>query len=122
MYQTIRGIVDEAYIINTSYSRNDFSDQRSKAMLELAGEEAALVKEKHPELSDLAENQVIKAAMAVLANVPSKKYESTCIADIKARRKYFVPDSNFDKALFFLATHHLYGVYKLSYRVKFGKK
>ena len=122
VYQTIRGIVYEYYIINTSYSRNDFSDQRSKAMLELAGEEAALVKEKHPELSDLAENQVIKAAMAVLANVPSKQYELTCIAEIKARRKYFVPDSNFDKALFFLATHHLYGVYKLIYRIKFGKK
>ena len=122
VYQTIRGIVYEYYIINTSYSRNDFSDKRSKAMLELAKEEADLVKRTHPELSDLAENQVVKAAMAVLANVPSKTYETKCISEIRSRRKYFLPDSNFDRALFFLASNHLYGIYKLIYRIKFGKK
>ena len=121
VYQTIRSIVYDYYIINTSYSRNDFSDHRSKAMLELAEEEAELVKRTYPNLSELAENQVIKAAMAVLANVPSRTYETKCISMIRERRQYFIPDSGFDKALFFLACNHLYGVYKLIYRIKFRK-
>lgn len=122
VYQTICDIVYEYSVTETSYSRNSFDENRSKVILELAVAESERVKREHPELSEYAENQMIKGAMAVLANVPGRQYEKKCISEIKRRRKYFIPDSGFDKALFFLATNHLYGVYKLIYKIRFRKK
>jgi hypothetical protein len=65
---------------------------------------------------------MIKADMAVLANHPERTVAASAIRDIRKRKKYFLPESTFDRLLFALSTHHLYWVYGLIYSIRFREK
>lgn len=68
----------------------------------------------------LAENLVLKSNMAILAVCPGKQAAESCIRYVQRHRQYFIANSRTDQVLFFLICHHLYWVYRLAYRIRFG--
>ncbi|MBR2761790.1 MAG: glycosyltransferase [Solobacterium sp.] len=117
--QLIDQVVYRYTIAEDSFSRSGFSGKKAEDILRLARGEYAVVRERFPEFRNGAENLMIKADMAVLANHPEKHISDPVIRDLLGRKKYFVPESSFDKLLFALTTHHLYWVYGILYNLRF---
>ncbi len=107
---------------HSSLSHSGFTRKKAESILMLAEKEYQAVRKQAPELAPLAENLLIKADMAVLANCPDSDIASSLIPDVRKRKQYFIPESTFDRMLFTLITWHLYGVYRLLYAVRFGRK
>ncbi len=100
-------------------SQSKVTDRKIQDMLAVAAKTKKAVEEQFPDLSDLAENAAVKSHMAVLAICPPKDTAAQCIQYVKDHAQYFVANSNTDRILFFLICHHLYGIYRLAYRIKF---
>lgn len=113
------------------YCENDQSATRSGFsekvfdMLSLAKEKARLLRETYPELTDATVNVKIKAYMALLHNLCRTKdkkyrsYEKEAVSYIRKNKKYYIPCTKRDDQWFFIITHHLFGLYKQVYRIKF---
>ena len=121
-YQMIDAVVYRYTVTENSFSRSGFSRKKAEDILRLAGEEYAVVLNQYPQFRDLAENLMIKADMAVLANHPDRDIAEPAIRDVKMRSHYFIPESSFDKQLFRLITHNLYWVYGIAHTVRFKEK
>ena len=117
--QLIDQVVYRYTIAEDSFSRSGFSGKKAEDILRLARGEYNTVRETFPEFRNGAENLMIKADMAVLANHPEKHISDPVIRDLLGRKKYFVPESSFDRLLFGLTTHHLYWVYGILYNLRF---
>lgn len=115
----------ELYCYNTeitnSLSRSSFSKKRF-SIIDLAERKRTLIKQKFPQYDSIVENILIKAHMAFLSrfDVPSKykQKEKTSIKYICNHKKFFLPATKWDEKLFFIITHHLYGICKFMIKIK----
>ncbi|MDD6600522.1 MAG: hypothetical protein PUE98_08695 [Galactobacillus timonensis] len=110
-----------------SYTKSDSGCSRSPVakkkiddMRSVAAGAKEAVYAKARQYGALAENLVLKSNMAILAVCPEKAAAESCIRYVQRHRQYFIANSLTDQVLFFLICHHLYWVYRLAYRIRFG--
>lgn len=98
-----------------SLSRSGFSLKRF-SIIELAEKKRDLINSKYPQYTSIADNVLIKANMAFIGgfDIPKeyKKEEKKCVRNICKYKKFFIPATKYDEKLFFIVTHHLYGICK----------
>ena len=112
-----------------SYTKSDSGCSRSPVtkkkiddMRSVAEGAKQAVHDRVPQYQELAENLVLKSNMAILAVCPEREAAKTCIRYVQLHRQYFIANSRTDRVLFFLVCHHLYWVYCLAYRIRFGRR
>ena len=115
----------ELYLYNTeltnSLSRSSFSEKRF-SIIDLAEKKRTLIKQKFSQYDSIVDNILIKAHMAFLGcfDIPSKykHKEKTSLKYICIHKKIFKPATRWDEKLFFIITHHLYGICKFIIKTK----
>lgn len=107
--------------ITNSLSRSPFSERRI-SIIDLAEKKRMLIKQKFPQFDSIVDNILIKAHMAFLGcfDIPSKykHKEKTSLKYICIHKKIFKPATRWNEKLFFIITHHLYGVYKFIMKIR----
>lgn len=106
-----------------SASRGGFSDKLFD-ILYFAEQKKALIDQRYPQFAALGRNVLVKAHMALLQNLCNtndpkyRQAEKASIRGVIRDKAYFVPATGANKKWFFIITHHLYGIYKLLYRLR----
>ncbi|MBQ8371401.1 MAG: glycosyltransferase family 2 protein [Clostridia bacterium] len=124
----VRDIVIYRYRANMgSASHASFSDKYFD-ILYFAEEKRKAVEESYPELTDKAKNMLVKSNIAMLQcllNTNDKRYKKDikkCIQTVKENKRYFIPTYPGDKKRFSIIVHHLYGLFKWMYRIKYANR
>lgn len=115
----------ELYLYNTeltnSLSRSSFSEKRF-SIIDLAEKKRTLIKQKFSQYDSIVDNILIKAHMAFLGcfDIPSKykHKEKISLKYVSIHKKNFKPATRQDKRLFFIITHHFYGICKFIIKTK----
>lgn len=106
------------HLSENSVSRNKFS-QKQLDILFFAQKKCSIIHRDYPELSDYAENVMIKAYMALLKKITlcdDAKYrslEKECLRYVREHKKAFIPATESDVRLFRYVTRYLYYPRKL---------
>lgn len=114
--------VTRHYMTAQSASRTAFSD-KFLDMLFFARRKYDIIGTEHPDLLPLARNVLVKASLALLNVMRSshdpkyREVQRECIAIVHENAACFVPAIPRDLRMFRIVRWHLYGAYKLAFRV-----
>ena len=106
-----------------SASRGAFSEKLFD-ILYFAEQKKTLIDQRYPQFGALGKNILVKAHMALLQNLCNttdsqyRQAEKDSIRAVIRDKAYFIPATGANKKWFFIITHHLYGLYKLLYRLR----
>ena len=107
-----------------SASHESFSDKYFD-ILYFADEKVKIINERFPELSQKANNILVKASLAmlhVLCNTKKKEHNKCvkeCIKTVIKYRKDFIPAYRGDSKWFKIVRYHMYGLFRILYRIKY---
>ena len=107
-----------------SASHASFSDKYFD-ILYFADEKVKIINEKFPELSQKANNILVKASLAMLhalCNTKNKEHNKCvkeCIKTVIKYRKDFIPAYHGDSKWFKIVRFHMYGLFRILYRIKY---
>ena len=116
-------IVISYRLSDNSASREQFSEKLFDITY-FAERKKDIIEKAYPEFLPLAENVIVKANMALLWNLLRtddpryKSAEKAAIKNVCDRKSYYIMAKKSDAKLFWILTHHLYGVYKLLYKLR----
>ena len=114
--------VTRHYMTAQSASRTAFSD-KFLDMLYFARRKYDIIGTEYPQFLPLARNVLVKASLAllnVMRSTQDPKYrdaQKECISIVHENAAYFVPAISRDLRMFRIVRWHLYGAYKLAFRV-----
>lgn len=107
-----------------SASRGAFSEKLFD-ILYFAEEKYRIVQQQYPQYVGEAKNMLLKAHMALLRNLCKtndrhyRQVEKESLKAFSAYQGYYVPASEHDQRWFWILKYHLYGAYKMYYRIRF---
>lgn len=110
-----------------SASNASFSDKYFD-ILYFADKKMKMVHKVFPELDGKAENIAVKASLAMLhmlCNTKDKKHNKCvkdCIRTVIKNRKSFIPTYRGDKKWFMIVRYHMYGLFRILYRIKYSSR
>ncbi|MBE7077431.1 MAG: glycosyltransferase [Clostridiales bacterium] len=125
---TVRNEYLYCYRVNENSASHAAFSEKYFDILYFAEEKRKAVEQEFPQLTDKANNMLVKANLAMLQcflNTKDKRYKQDikkCIRAVKENGRYFVPTYPGDKQRFLIARYNLYWLYKKLYRLKYGKR